>query len=355
MRDKRPHTAGTVPPRLSSPPLPAHGPPRDTNAFTVVGIGASAGGLDVCRKLVTSIPPASGMAFILVQHLDPTHASMMVDLLSGHTTMPVLQATDGMPVERDHLYVIPPGAYLSAADGALHLSAPQARHGARLPFDFLLHSLAEAYGPRAVCVILSGTGADGSLGLRAVKAKGGFVIAQEPAEAEYDGMPQSAIRTGDVDHVLAVAKMADALVKHHRRLAAPRAHNGAAPRDGARDWLPEIVNLLRTRTPHNFTHYKTGTLQRRIERRMAMAGIEPGDIARYLERLRSDTAELDQLASDLLINVTSFFRDPHVFEHLSDNGHPRTGPQPVARPAIAHLDRRMQHRRGVLFPGDAVP
>jgi len=152
------------------------GPPRGQDDFLILGIGASAGGLDACRKLVESLPASNGMAFIFVQHLDPTHESMMVELLANHTVMRVLQAADGMPLERDHLYVIPPGTYLSVGSGALHLSEPQARHGARLPFDFLLRSLAEEYGERVVCVILSGTAADGSLGLKAVKEKGGLVI-----------------------------------------------------------------------------------------------------------------------------------------------------------------------------------
>ena len=154
------------------------------------------------------------MAFILVQHLDPTHESMMVDLLAGHTSMTVRQATDGMSIDREHLYVIPPGTYLSVGNGALHLSEPLARHGARLPFDFLLNSLAEEYGERAVGVILSGTAADGSLGLKAVKEKHGLVIAQDPKEADYDGMPRNAIMTGAVDLVLPAAKIPDALVKY---------------------------------------------------------------------------------------------------------------------------------------------
>jgi two-component system CheB/CheR fusion protein len=160
-----------VRPRSSRRSPEAHGQIRGAPDFPVVGIGASAGGLDACRRLMDALPADVGMAFILVQHLDPTHESMMVDLLAGHTSMTVRQATDGMPLERDHLYVIPPGTYLSVGNGALRLSQPQARHGARLPFDFLLHSLAEMCGPRAICVILSGTGADGSLGLKAVKGK----------------------------------------------------------------------------------------------------------------------------------------------------------------------------------------
>ena len=165
-----------------------------------------------------ALPAGNGMAFILVQHLDPTHESMMVDLLAGRTSMTVRQATDGMPIERDHLYVIPPGTYLSVVGGALRLSQPQARHGARLPFDFLLHSLAQDCGARAVCVILSGSGADGSLGLKAVKQQGGFIIAQDPDEAGYDGMPRSAIRTGMVDLVLPVAKIPDALAMHEQQM-----------------------------------------------------------------------------------------------------------------------------------------
>jgi two-component system CheB/CheR fusion protein len=286
--------------------------------FPVVGIGASAGGLDACRKLMQALPPDMGMAFILVQHFDPTHASMMVELLAGHTTMVVQQARDGMPIERDHLYVIPPGAYLSVGDGALRLSAPQAPHGARLPFDFLLHSLAGAYGPRAIGVILSGTGTDGSLGLATVAGKGGFVIAQDPGEAAYDGMPRNAILTGAVDCILPIAEIPDALIEFGGGAAPEWARTRMRRETPARDWLPEIVDLLRSKTPHDFRLYKPGTLQRRIERRMSMAAIEAGGMDHYLELLRTDPLELDLLAKDLLINVTRFFRDPEVFEFLAE-------------------------------------
>jgi len=199
----------------------------------VVGIGASAGGLDACRKLLEALPASTGMAFILILHLDPTHESMMVELLAGHTVMKVMQAADGMPVAPDHLYVIPPGVYLSIADGALRLSKPQERHGARLPFDFLLRSLAENYGPRAICIVLSGTGADGSHGLRAIRERGGFVIAQDPAEAGYDGMPRNAALTGAVDAVLPIAKMPDALARPRRQDDAPVRPDDDAPWHGA--------------------------------------------------------------------------------------------------------------------------
>ena len=211
---------------MDSKPLSA----SKTEDFPVVAIGASAGGLDACRKLLDALPAVNGMAFIIVQHLDPSHDSMMVDLLAGHTSMPVMQAADGMAIERERVYVIPPGVYLSADDkGALRISKPQARHGARLPFDFLLNSLAREYGARAVCVVLSGTGADGSLGLKSVKAKGGLVIAQDIREADYDGMPRSAVATGAVDLVLRAAKIAEALVARERgqRLSARAAEIGA--------------------------------------------------------------------------------------------------------------------------------
>lgn len=298
--------------------LSARGSPHNAEDLTIVGIGASAGGLDACKKLVGGLHADNGMAFILIQHLDPTHESMMVDLLASCTTMTVRQATEGMPVERDHLYIIPPGTYLSVANGALHLSQPQVRHGTRLPFDFLLHSLAEAYGARAVCVILSGTGADGSLGLKAVKEKGGLVIAQDPDEAGFDGMPRSAIATGAVDLVLASAKISGALATLGRRPANVRTSNVAHAKDTAPEWLPQIIDLLRTMTVHDFTLYKPGTLQRRVERRAALVAAGPDDMDRYLDLLRGDTGELDLLANDLLINVTSFFRDPKVFDLLAE-------------------------------------
>ena len=177
----------------------ARAAPGDPDGLTVVGIGASAGGLDAFRSLLNALHDSAGAAFIFVQHLAPTHESMMVDLLSSHTSMIVRQAANGMAIEPGHIYVIPPAIYLSVGAGVLQLSQPQARQGARLPFDFLLVSLAEEYGPRAICVVLSGTGADGSIGLRAVKKSGGLVIAQDPDEAGYDGMPRNAIATGEVD------------------------------------------------------------------------------------------------------------------------------------------------------------
>src|ERR1700719_3383109 len=316
MTGQRPHQAGAAraPPRRRS--SKRRGSPLVRDRFPVVGLGASAGGLDAFRRLLAALPPGTGMAFILIQHLDPTHVSMMVDLLAGHTPLKVQQAAEGMPLEREHIYLIPPGAYLSIRDGVLRLSEPSERHGARLPFDFFLRSLAEELGERAICVILSGTGGDGSLGLKAVKEKGGLVIAQDPNEAEYDGMPRSAILTGAVDLVLPVAKLPEALAKYGRQLVLNgERRKGLAPDDHPPDRLAEIVDLLRTRTAHDFSLYKPGTLSRRIERRMPLAGAN--DSGGYLDMLRRDSGELELLAKDLLINVTSFFRDSSAFEFLA--------------------------------------
>ena len=303
--------------RWISKPLSA----RKTADFPIVAIGASAGGLDACRKLLDALPAVNGMAFIIVQHLDPSHDSMMVDLLAGHTSMPVLLATDGMKIERERVYVIPPGVYLSVDDkGALRISKPEARHGARLPFDFLLNSLAREYGARAICVVLSGTGADGSLGLRAVKESGGLVIAQDMSEADYDGMPRSAIVTGAVDFVGRTAKIAKALVARERgHVFVPERPKSSAQKP-LEDLLPDIVALLRSKTVHDFAFYKHGTLERRVERRMALAGVKTA--AKYLDLLLRDANERDQLSRDMLINVTGFFRDAAVFDFLARSGIP---------------------------------
>jgi two-component system CheB/CheR fusion protein len=298
-------------------PSLARSPDPSSDDFPVVAIGASAGGLDTFRTLLDAVPAASGMAFILVQHLDPTHDSMLVELLAGHTSLTVLEAVDGMPIEPERLYIIPPGAYLSVGGGVLHVSRPQVRHGARMPFDYLLKSMAESCGARAVCVVLSGTGADGSLGLEAIRNAGGLVIAQDPEEASFDGMPRSALATGLVDLVLPAAKIPAALVRAPGKDAAIIFAPADPAPPPAHDRLAEIIELLRARTGQDYRFYKHGTLRRRIERRMALAAIEPDRMDRYLDRLQNDDQERDLLAKDLLINITSFFRDPEVFDLLS--------------------------------------
>ncbi len=294
----------------------------DRPEFPIVAIGASAGGLNACRMLIDALPEKLGMAFILVQHLDPNHDSMLVDLLASHTTMAVSEAADGVRLAPDHLYVIPPGAYLAVSGRVLQLSRPEERHGARLPFDFLLRSLAEGEPDSVACIVLSGTGADGSEGLKALKAGGGLVIAQDPDEAEYDGMPRSAILSGAVNLTLKIAAMPAALATFRDRKKGQATPTAAPPESTGRisdadDGLAGIIDLLRARTSHDFTLYKEGTLRRRVERRIAMRAGSVHDMAGYRAVLETDPAELEQLAKDLLINVTSFFRDQKVFDYLA--------------------------------------
>jgi two-component system, chemotaxis family, CheB/CheR fusion protein len=287
---------------------------REAAAFPVVALGASAGGLEAFRAFLAALPPKSGLAFILVQHLDPAHASMMAEILSAHTTMAVVEAAEGMPIEPDRVYVIPPGRYLAVRNGATHLSLPQAHEAVRMSFDVLLQSLAEEFGERAVCVILSGTGTDGSVGAKAIKEAGGLVIAQDPDEAEYDGMPRNAIATGAADLILPLEKIPESLGKYARHEYLKRETKAAVTSEPG---MARIIDLLRRKTPHDFSLYREGTVGRRIERRMALAGIEDAD--HYFAILNKDPTELQRLAYDLLINVTRFFRDGKVFEVLAQN------------------------------------
>ena len=318
----------------------ARGPP---DQLPIIAIGASAGGLEVVSQLFDAIASAkvadeigcavlSDTAFILVQHLDPTHHSLLAELLTKHTTMTVVEATDGCPLAADHLYIIPPARYLSVHAGALQLSPPQAPRGSRLPFDFLLRSLADGCGPQTLGVVLSGTGADGSLGLSALGQAGGCVVAQDPEEAEYDGMPHSAIATGYVDRVLHLADMPALFAAHARQVAsgdrAADTRAGSPGREGMAapateraageepEALDAILTLLHETTAQDYRQYKSGTIVRRIDRRLGLLGIARGDLAGYLDLLRKQPAECALLAKDMLIHVTSFFRDAKVFEAL---------------------------------------
>lgn len=280
----------------------------------VVGIGASAGGLEALKQFFTAVPADSGMAFVLVQHLDPTHESLMADLLAKYTKMPVTQVVDGREVEPNSVYVIPPNHYLTLRDGSLRLSPPTERRGMRMPIDHFLRSLAESLGEKAICVILSGTGSDGTLGLREVKAHGGMTVVQEPSTAQYNGMPASALATGLVDCCLPVEAMPEALLRYASH---PYVRGtGTAERKAADsgDQLTAAIALIRSRTGHDFRHYKKGTLGRRITRRMSLATVE--SMGEYLKFLRSSDEEVHKLVRDLLIGVTSFFREPQAFETL---------------------------------------
>ena len=306
--------SATLPPPSQPPasrPAPTARPVQPRPDLRVLGIGASAGGLDACGKLLDALGSGHGMACVIVQHLDPDHQSMMAGLLAVHTTMVVQQASNGMRLEREHVYVIAPGTYLSVENGVLCVSPSPAGRGARLPFDFLLQSLARSYGDQLTCVILSGTGADGTAGLQAVKQCRGLIIAQDPDEAEYDGMPRSAIATGLVDQVLRVALIPERIERQGRPADRPDTDPGQQVR-------ADIIELLRRTTAYDFTAYKPGTLSRRIERRMAVSATGIDSTEKYLSYLQDHAEERVLLAKDLLINVTGFFRDPSIFEFLAE-------------------------------------
>jgi two-component system CheB/CheR fusion protein len=295
---------------------PAAGAAR---AFPIVGIGASAGGLEALDGFLRHLPDKSGLAFVVVQHLDPTHKGMLVELLARATPMKVLQVKDRLPVEPDCVYVIPPNHDLSILHGVLHLLAPAAPRGLRLPIDFFLRSLAVDQGPRSIGVILSGMGSDGTLGLAAIKEKGGAVFVQAPASAKFDAMPRSAIDAGLADVVAPVEELAGKIVAYLAH--APRGHSPApALASKTESAIEKICVLLRSQTGHDFSQYKRSTIYRRIERRMGLHKID--DIAGYLRYIQESPQETTLLFKELLIGVTSFFRDPDAWDHLQKQAIP---------------------------------
>jgi two-component system CheB/CheR fusion protein len=291
--------------------LPA-GPERDTG-FPIVGIGASAGGLEALELFLQNVPAGSGMAIVIVQHLDPTHKGIMHELLQRKSAMKVVQIKDSTRVKPDCVYVIPPNKDLSILHGVLHLLEPIAPRGMRLPIDLFFRSLADDQQDRSIGVILSGMGSDGTLGLRAIKEKAGVVFVQEPASAKFDSMPSSAIDAGLADVVAPVEALPGkifAYLQHTSLIAQP----GPAQEDKARSALEKIVILLRAQTGHDFSLYKKNTMYRRIERRMGLHQIDK--IGTYVRFLQENPQELELLFKELLIGVTSFFREPAEWEKL---------------------------------------
>ena len=261
------------------------------------------------------------MAFVLVQHLDPGHKSILIDLVKRFTAMPVFKVEDGMDVQPDCVYVIPPNRDLALLNGRLQLLEPAAPRGRRLPIDFFFRSLAQDQGERAICVILSGTGTDGTLGLKAVKEAGGMAMAQSPESASYDGMPRSAIATGLVDYVIPPDQMLGELATYAQRAFDGRQKPITHPISSPDASMQKMLVLLRAQTGHDFSGYKQQTIQRRVARRMAVAQIdELGDYVRYLQQ---NPLELETLFRDLLIGVTTFFRDPGAWDALQKYVFPR--------------------------------
>ena len=282
--------------------------------FPIVGIGASAGGLEALEAFLKNVPKNCGLAFVVVQHLDPTHKGIMVELLQRGTEMPVAQITDRMRVEPNHVYVIPPNRDLSILHGVLHLHEPAAPRGRRLPIDFFFRSLADDRSQRSIGVILSGMGSDGTLGVRAIKEKGGAVFVQEPATAKFDSMPRSAIDSGVSDVIAPAEELVGKILAYLKHLPLIAADPDANLPENEQSGLEKVVLLLRTQTGHDFSHYKKSTIYRRIERRMGLHQL--AKIADYVRFLRDNPQEAELLFKELLIGVTSFFRDPAVWEQL---------------------------------------
>jgi two-component system CheB/CheR fusion protein len=303
------------PPKAEEAAVQAGAGPDRSPRFPIVGIGASAGGLEAATTIFKELSPALGMAYVLVLHLDPARESAVTEILARATRMPVSQVTEGMRVTPDHVYVIPPNCEMTIADWVLHLGSRQERRSSNTTIDTFLRSLAMAHGSDAIGVILSGTASDGTHGLAAIKGEAGITFAQEPISAKYDGMPVSAIASGCVDFVMTPAGIAHeiARIRHHPYIADGHkqepAHLGGDEGD-----MDQIFRLLRRRTRVDFSGYKSPTIARRIQRRMALQKIEKlKDYAAFLQR---EPQEATALYHDLLINVTSFFRNPEAFEAL---------------------------------------
>lgn len=287
-------------------------------SFPIVGIGASAGGLAAFEAFFSGMPADinPGMAFVLVQHLAPDHKSILSDLIRRYTRMSVFEVEDGMPVRVNCAYIIPPNRDMAFLDGSLQLLEPTQPRGQRLPIDFFFRSLAQDQHERAIGIVLSGTGSDGTLGVREIKGEGGMVMAQNPASTEFDGMPYSAINTGLVDYEMPPAEMPAQLIAYatHAFGKPPNQESIEAP--NTESALKKIFILLRAQTSHDFSHYKPSTINRRIERRMAVHQIDL--IENYIKFLQQTPNEVEALFRDLLIGVTNFFRDPDAFQMMED-------------------------------------
>jgi two-component system CheB/CheR fusion protein len=282
--------------------------------FPIVGIGASAGGLEALESFFSHVPVKSAMAFVVIQHLDPTHKSIMGSLLKKYTAMDISEISDGLRMEKNRVYLAPPDHNIEVIDNTLHYRTPEKIRAVNLPIDFFFRSLADDQGERAIGVILSGTGTDGTLGLKVIKGAGGMAMVQEEAQAKFSGMPKSAIDTGMVDFVLPVEKMPLQLLKYVMHPYIEKAQT-AQPFDGDfQTNMRKVLLLIRDKTGHDFSQYKANTVQRRIERRMALHQIER--ISEYVRFIEKSPKEIESLFKELLINVTRFFRDPQAFEAL---------------------------------------
>jgi two-component system CheB/CheR fusion protein len=302
----------------SSPSSPSQ---YQNSHFPIVGIGASAGGLEALEQLLRHVPENSGIAFVIVQHLDPTHKGIMAELLQRTTAMEVVQVRDRMRVKPNCVYVIPPNKDMSILRGVLHLFVPMAARGLRLPIDFFLRSLADDLQERSIGVILSGMGSDGTMGLRAIKEKAGLALVQEPASAKFDSMPRSAIDAGLADMVAPVEEMPGKIIGYLRHALVITKGIEQSLIEKEQSALDKIHILLRNKTGQDFSLYKKNTIYRRVERRMGIHQIDR--IASYVRYLQENPQEVELLFKELLIGVTDFFRDPLAWEQMQREALPK--------------------------------
>lgn len=288
----------------------------------VVALGASAGGVPALQKFLSHLPKDSGMAFVVVMHLSPDYESHLASILQGFTTLPVRQVNTRTRLEPNHVYVVPPNHNLVTSGNSLDLQPLETDHGQREPIDHFFRSVAASHGLHAICIVLSGTGTDGTLGLLRVKEIGGLTVAQDPADAEYDAMPRSAIATGAVELVLPAAEMAPKLLDYVRSVSnAPVPGDGEEMPEDVREVMQRILTHVRVRTGYDFTRYKPSTLLRRVRRRMQLYTME--SLSQYLDYIRDHGDEAQTLFADFLITVTNFFRDPETFTYLDQEIIPR--------------------------------
>jgi two-component system, chemotaxis family, CheB/CheR fusion protein len=299
----------------------------------IVGIGASAGGIDALNRFFGSMPADSGLAFVVVLHLDPRHHSELASLLGRRTVMPVADIVDGIRIEPNRVYVIVPDKSLRVEGDLLRLSEPAEPRGHRHPVDVFFVSLAEHRRERAIAIVLSGTGSNGTQGMKEVKASGGLAVVQDPATAQFDGMPRSAVTAGAADHVTAPEKMPEILLRYARHDYMTDPDGLAGKASDVQPVLDPVLALLRARSGHDFRNYKPGTLQRRIHRRMGLAN--QGTLAEYADLLRSNPGEIVALVKDLMISVTGFFRDPEAWAALDET---------VLAPLVAERDGDVEIR-----------
>ncbi len=307
--------AAQTPVEASSVQPGAEPRPAARRILPIVGIGASAGGLEALEEFLKHVPARSGLAYVIVQHLDPTHKDAMVELLQRVSPIPVAQVKDRTKVEPDCVYVIPPNKDMSLLHGVLHLLPQTSPRGLNLPIDFFFRSLADDQQERSIGVIFSGMGSDGTLGLRAIKEKGGAAFVQSLASAKFTGMPSSAIGAGLADVVASAGELAARIAAYHQHAPYSRPPE-TAPAEKQLSALEKIFILLRAHTGNDFSLYKHSTIYRRIERRMGLHQLDK--IANYVRLLRENPREVELLFKELLIGVTSFFRDPPAWDRLSE-------------------------------------